>query len=55
MRKLILFATLLLSFSFVMSAQDGRSVSGKVIDENGEPLIGAGVILSSGQGGGNRY
>ena len=32
-------------------AQGGRSVSGKVLDENGEPLIGAGVLSKDGKRG----
>ena len=51
MRKLILFMTLLLSVSGLMNAQQVRTVSGKVTDENGEALIGAGVLLQDGKRG----
>jgi len=40
-RYMFLFATCMLSFSVM--AQQSRSVSGTVKDENGEPLIGASV------------
>ena len=51
MRKLILFVTLLLSVSSLLNAQQARTISGKVTDENGEPLIGAGILLQDGKRG----
>ena len=51
MRKLILFVTLLFSVYGFMNAQQARTVSGKVTDENGEALIGAGVLLQDGKRG----
>ena len=30
---------------------NGRAISGKVVDENGEPLIGAGVVTADGKRG----
>ena len=51
MRKLILFVTLLFSVYGLMNAQQARTVSGKVTDENGEALIGAGVLLQDGKRG----
>ena len=51
MRKLILFVTLLFSVYGLMNAQQTRTVSGKVTDENGEALIGAGVLLQDGKRG----
>ena len=51
MRKLILFVTFLLSAVCLLSAQEARTLSGKVVDENGEALIGAGVVLPGGTRG----
>ena len=41
----------LLTATCLLSAQESRKISGKVLDENGEPLIGAGVILQDGKRG----
>ena len=30
---------------------NGRTISGKVVDENGDPLIGAGVVTADGKRG----
>ncbi len=51
MRKLVLLLTLLLTAVSLLNAQETRTLSGKVIDENGEPLIGAGVMLPGGTRG----
>lgn len=51
MRKLLLFIAVLFSATALLSAQDTRVLSGKVVDENGEPLIGAGVMLPGGNRG----
>lgn len=41
----------LLATTCFLSAQESRKVSGKVLDENGEPLIGAGVMLQDAKRG----
>ena len=41
----------LLSVTGLLNAQEARTLSGKVVDENGEPLIGAGVMLPDGKRG----
>ena len=51
MRKLILFMAFLLSAVCLLNAQEARTLSGKVVDENGEALIGAGVMLPGGTRG----
>ena len=51
MRKLILLMTFLLSITCLLNAQEARKLSGKVVDENGDPLIGAGVLLQDGKRG----
>lgn len=50
-KKSILFVSLLLALGFSLSAQTVQ-VSGKVLDENGDPLIGAGVIDKNNPGKG---
>jgi len=42
---------LLLFFYPVMASAQNRTISGKVIDENGEPMIGAGIVSQSGKHG----
>ena len=48
MRKLAMFlsvvAAMMLAFSMTLSAQSKVAVKGKVVDINGEPLIGVAVI-----------
>ena len=51
MRKLILLIAFMLSVTALLNAQEARTLSGKVVDENGEPLIGAGVMLPDGKRG----
>jgi TonB-linked SusC/RagA family outer membrane protein len=51
MRKLILFMAFLLSAVCLLNAQEARTLSGKVVDENGEVLVGAGVMLPGGTRG----
>lgn len=41
----------LLTAAGFLNAQEARTLSGKVVDENGETLIGAGVMLSGGTRG----
>ena len=41
----------LLSVTGLLNAQEARTLSGRVVDENGEPLIGAGVMLPDGKRG----
>ena len=51
MRKLILFMAFLLASACLLNAQEARTLSGKVVDENGEILVGAGVMLPGGTRG----
>ena len=48
---ILLSCFLFSSLSLGLSAQERRTVSGRVVDQNGEPLIGAGVVLK----GNTRY
>ena len=43
--------TFLLTATCLLSAQEARTLSGKVVDENGEVLVGAGVMLPGGTRG----
>ena len=45
MKKKITFLILLLLCSIFASAQQTGQIRGKVIDDNGEPLVGAAIIL----------
>ena len=54
MKKLFLFFCVSLALlPAALSAQsgEGRIITGKVTDEKGEPLIGAGVMVKNGNGG----
>lgn len=43
----LIYFVLLLGFLPVANAQTGRSISGKVLDENGEPLFNANVLIKN--------
>ena len=47
----LLLLALMMFLSVGLSAQTERTVTGRVTDEHGEPLIGAGVVPVSGKGG----
>ena len=46
----IIMVLMLVSVS-AFAQSNGRTISGKVVDENGEPLIGAGVVTADGKRG----
>lgn len=48
---LALLCAILLPLSAFAQGTGGKSISGKVLDENGEPLIGAGVLSKDGKRG----
>jgi TonB-dependent starch-binding outer membrane protein SusC len=50
MRKIILLI-LCVSLSFAQSFAQSRVVTGKVTDENGNPIAGASVVAKSSKGG----
>lgn len=43
--KILLFITFLLSLNISALAQNGRTITGKIVDETGEPLIGATIQI----------
>lgn len=45
--KLLVFIALLFLSNTIVNAQDQKTVSGKVLDQNGIPLLGATVLLKS--------
>ena len=54
-KRFKLFLVSLLTAAFVLSVQaqtaGDRVITGKVVDETGEPLIGAGVVSADGKRG----
>lgn len=47
MKSVIIYLTALLLLPLQVVAQDIRTISGKIVDNNGEPLIGAGVLIKN--------
>ena len=51
LRLLLLVALIFSSISAFAQSASSRIITGKVVDENGEPLIGAGVVTADGKRG----